>query len=1268
MTTTRLSGTILRTALIGGAVVAALALAGSSAGRTDTSTADPAAFWVVLREKGDLGQARGIRDRAARGRFVHERLRSVADRSQAGLRRFLRDRGATFESFWIANAIKVEGAAALADQIAARPEVERIIADGTYEIPRPEPGSVVSSVEGIEWNLDHIGAPEVWSTFGARGEGIVVGSIDTGVQFDHPALVSQYRGNAGDGSFDHDYDWFDPSSVCASPSLVPCDNNGHGTHTTGTVVGDDGDPGANRIGVAPHARWIAAKGCEQFTCSLEALLASGQWMLAPTDLSGQNPRPDLRPHVVNNSWGSDEGSDPFFRDIVQAWVASGIFPVFANGNAGARGCDTVGSPASFPESYGVGAHDADNAIAGFSSRGASPFDGITKPDIAAPGVNIRSSLPGGQYAAAAGTSMATPHVTGTVALMWSAAPAIAGDVAATRAVLARTAIDVSDLSCGGTPETNNVWGEGRLNAFAAVDQSPRATAGTLAGTVTDESTGAPIAGATIEATGPGSRSTTTGPSGEFVLILEAGTYEVEVAAFRYVAEQATIAIAQGETTLHDSALARAASYSLAGRVLDTDGNPLARATVTILDTPIAPATTAADGSFSFTDVPVGEYDVEADAGGCKAPQTEHVTVDGATTVDFALPSRIDSFGYSCDTAEAEWIDAGNVLPLAFDGDDEAVEVPLPFPFELYGRTYENAHVYTNGLLDFVGRADASMSWRNGPIPGSDEPNAAVYPFWDDLWIDPDFAATMRTELLGRRPDRRFVIEWRNAHPRVALNPEPTPRIDFEVVLYEDGRILMQYRNIDDGDGRETGDSATIGLENESGTAGFQYLFETSSIREGLAILYKLPPSAFVEGRVSEPGAGPVAGATVTAIEGGRAVRDTATDERGFYRLEVPLGSYELQASKEHYVTATAPVVLDVESETVRRDFSLRTAHASAAPASLALSLPPNATATRTVRLANGGSAAMEWTLEEFGGQESRRNPGDVILSWPIAGAPWGIGYAGNVWVSDAGSKRNAEFAVDGAPTGRVHDTPWNTDPLGFPADMAFDTRHDCMAQVNFGGDNGIYCWSLEDGNVRYSITGGFSWTADPQLGLAYRPEDDTFYIGGWNSRAIFRVRGNSHADKGAVVSRCSPADGRIAGMAWNPFFDVLWALTNDEIDRIYRLHPETCAVLETLPSPFTAEHSAAGLELDRDGGLWLVDAGASLVHLVETGIPAFSDIPWLSAAPTSGRLAPGASQQLYVTLNTTGLTPGVYRGSVFIQSNSGRRPQLLVPVTLTVRE
>src|SRR5699024_7779488 len=138
-----------------------------------------------------------------------------------------------------------------------------------------------------------------WEDFDVRGEDVVVGIIDTGTLHTHEALVDQYRGNQGDGTFDHDHHWFDPFDYCPDPS-EPCDPHGHGTHVTGTTIGADG--GDNGIGVAPEAEWISAIGCTpQGNCLMENALMAGQFMLAPTDTEGNNASPELRPHVINNS-------------------------------------------------------------------------------------------------------------------------------------------------------------------------------------------------------------------------------------------------------------------------------------------------------------------------------------------------------------------------------------------------------------------------------------------------------------------------------------------------------------------------------------------------------------------------------------------------------------------------------------------------------------------------------------------------------------------------------------------------------------------------------------------------------------------------------------------------------------------------------------------------------------------------------------------------------------------------------------------------------
>jgi subtilisin family serine protease len=422
--------------------------------------------FVVLRAQANVSDAAGIADWNIRGDTVASSLKEIAVRTQQPILDFLANANAEVTPFWIVNTIKITTSdEQLIQWLAAMPEVAAIKADQISRIPQPLPGTQESTVQGIEWGVARVRAPEVWNQFDARGEGIVIANVDTGVQYNHPALVNQYQGSQADGTFNHNYSWHDPSGICGNPSFEPCDNNGHGTHTMGTAVGDDG--AANQIGVAPGAQWIAAKGCETNNCSISALLSSGQWVLAPTDLNGQNPRPDLRPHIVTNSW-SAVGSDTFYQATVQAWRNAGIFPVFSIGNNGSA-CASAGVPGAYLESFAVGATDILDNIASFSSRGpAFAFGNIVKPDVTAPGVSVRSSFPTDSYASMSGTSMATPHVAGVVALLWSANPGLIGDIAGTETILRKTAQFRSSTQCGPTGPPNDVYGSGIIDALAAV--------------------------------------------------------------------------------------------------------------------------------------------------------------------------------------------------------------------------------------------------------------------------------------------------------------------------------------------------------------------------------------------------------------------------------------------------------------------------------------------------------------------------------------------------------------------------------------------------------------------------------------------------------------------------------------------------------------------------------------------------------------------------------------------------------------------------------
>ncbi|PFH87024.1 S8 family serine peptidase [Bacillus sp. AFS088145] len=398
-------------------------------------------------------------------------LRIKADSSQSNLKKYLvkeKNNGNVkdIKSFYIVNGMAVTATEEVMKNIAAMPEVESIKPNGITKLIEPEKtiGAAVQADDNTEWGLKKIGAPDVW-TLGIDGTGIVVGSIDTGVQWDHPALKTKYRGydpNNPDNP-NNEFNWFDATETHGS---VPYDDLGHGTHTVGTMVGSEPN-GTNKIGVAPGAKWIAAKAFTKDGGNDADLIAAGEWMLAPKDRNGV-PHPEMAPNVINNSWGGGPGVDDWYRTIIRNWRAANIVPVFAAGNTtpyNAGGPGSVANPGNYPESFTVGAVDINNNLAGFSLRGPSPYGGIIKPDISAPGVNIRSSVPGGVYEGGwNGTSMATPHTSGLVALLLQANSSLKVDDI--ERIIENTATPCTNADYPETP--NNGYGHGVINAFKAV--------------------------------------------------------------------------------------------------------------------------------------------------------------------------------------------------------------------------------------------------------------------------------------------------------------------------------------------------------------------------------------------------------------------------------------------------------------------------------------------------------------------------------------------------------------------------------------------------------------------------------------------------------------------------------------------------------------------------------------------------------------------------------------------------------------------------------
>ena len=449
-------------------------------------------FLVFLADQADVSAADGLTSKVEKGAFVYETLSRKAAETQGPVLDALRAKGVEHRAYWVANMVWVRGGLDTVEAMARRADVAHVYANPTvhFEEPVETITNAPDSPEAIEWNITKVNAPQVWAA-GFTGQGAVIGGQDTGYQWDHPALKNQYRGWNG-SSADNNYNWHDSihsgsGGVCGLNATAPCDDSGHGTHTMGTMVGDDG--GANQIGMAPGARWIGCRNMDQGNGTPTTYSECYQWFIAPTDLAGNNPNPAMAPDVINNSWScpASEGcTDPnALLTVVNNVRAAGILTAHSAGNSGSA-CSTVNTPSAiYDASYSVGSTTSADAISSFSSRGPVTVDGSNrlKPDISAPGSNVRSSYPTNGYASLSGTSMAGPHVAGMVALLVSVRPDWAGNVDQLENTINATALQLTTTQeCGGVPGSqipNNTFGYGRIDAFAAYQAAVIPTAVSL---------------------------------------------------------------------------------------------------------------------------------------------------------------------------------------------------------------------------------------------------------------------------------------------------------------------------------------------------------------------------------------------------------------------------------------------------------------------------------------------------------------------------------------------------------------------------------------------------------------------------------------------------------------------------------------------------------------------------------------------------------------------------------------------------------------------
>lgn len=428
-------------------------------------------LFVIMKDQVDVSRADQIKEYDARRTYVYQTLTTHAMDSQAELRRTLESYHIRFKPYYLVNGLEVTGGPFIRLWLEQRPDVDRVL---NNPILRPLPTEVPTAsgkYSGLplepEWNLTLIKAPQAWRELGVNGTGIVIGQSDSGVDGTHPEFSDRYRGrDEGD-----DYNWYDPWNG----TLSPTDIGGHGTHTLATALG-------SHVGVAPGASWIGCVNLARNLGNPAHYLDCMQFMLAPFPQNGDpftQGEPTRSAQVMTNSWGCPEveGCDmDVFLPAFKAFKSAGIFVVVGAGNNGDIGCGSITDPpAIYQQNFTVGAVDKTSVLASFSSKGPVTLNGqlFIKPDIVAPGVDILSAFPGGTYQILSGTSMATPHVAGAVALLWSADPDLIGNIDRTMQILEQTAHKLESIPTSGECGNififpNNLTGYGLLDVYSAV--------------------------------------------------------------------------------------------------------------------------------------------------------------------------------------------------------------------------------------------------------------------------------------------------------------------------------------------------------------------------------------------------------------------------------------------------------------------------------------------------------------------------------------------------------------------------------------------------------------------------------------------------------------------------------------------------------------------------------------------------------------------------------------------------------------------------------
>jgi len=551
--------------------------------------------------------------------------------------------GIVLNRFWIDNVIVAKVKPELIMKIASLDNVIWIFENFEIKIPRIESTIVINNTQiVVSWGILRIQAPDAWS-LGYTGEGVRIAVLDTGVDITHPALAGKML-SVIPGDPYYPGGWMEFDSYGNPVLSTPHDTDGHGTHCSGIALG--GDTSNILIGVAPGAILMHGLVLPGGIGTFAQVIAGMEWSVEPyyLDNAGNKIYTNLPAHVVSMSWGAYNYYGNELLPAVKNMLIMNIIPVAAIGNGGPG---TTDNPGNIWGVFGIGATDIYDNVAWFSGGAVvywpnPPVDWpfydtypsvYVKPDFSAPGVFIVSSVPGGWYEAWSGTSMATPHVAGIVALILQVTDWLYYSYPDTPEtvyeILVNTSIDYGD------PGQDIRYGWGLVNAYNAVLKAEEFVKTTgVEGYVKDSESGEPVTWAKIyvEET---NKWYSVRKYGYFKIPLDPGVYNLTFTAWGYYNKTIEVEVKSDNNayTYLEVYLDRLPHGYVKGIVMGSDGVVLAGAKITVLGTPVT-VKTDQYGSFRIW-LPEGSYEIVISAPGYSST-TVSVSVSQSEEVDLGV--------------------------------------------------------------------------------------------------------------------------------------------------------------------------------------------------------------------------------------------------------------------------------------------------------------------------------------------------------------------------------------------------------------------------------------------------------------------------------------------------------------------------------------------------------------------------------------------------------------------------------------------------------